>query len=204
MPQAHDLLFVSEIQYIHQPFIGFSEQELHSRPVVVRRDILPSNLIPIGVRGKTRTERFAAGVLKQHLLQITTPEEIVKERKWLNSNHQELDKHWQTLEKIDYFMRQNQIEWGLLGSLGFELVSHIPTGNGSSDIDLRICYKTKPPDELLTQIHYALSQLPIAVDIQIETPIGGFALHEWILKKSAMMKTNRGPLITTNHWFFRE
>ncbi|MEZ2696443.1 phosphoribosyl-dephospho-CoA transferase MdcG domain-containing protein, partial [Hafnia alvei] len=43
-------------------------------------------------------------------------------------------------------------------------------------------------------------QLPCRTDVQVETPLGAFALTEWLRDKRVMLKTSTGPVLTRDPW----
>jgi len=45
-----------------------------------------------------------------------------------------------------------------------------------------------------------VTQLPCRADTQIETPLGGFALTEWLREGRALLKTARGPRLVADPW----
>ncbi|MDU7867214.1 MAG: malonate decarboxylase holo-[acyl-carrier-protein] synthase, partial [Pantoea sp.] len=43
-------------------------------------------------------------------------------------------------------------------------------------------------------------KLPCRVDTQVETPLGAFALNEWLREGRVLLKTATGPRLTASAW----
>lgn len=197
--RPHDLLFVSSLPDKGKWPTWFIQDQLQTRPVVVRRAVHENSLIPVGIRGQGRSERYATMIDSKVINRVVSPEFIVKQQAWLNVQKNEIP-HWVTLECLNSIIKQYGIEWGLCGSLAFELATEIPTANNNSDIDIRIIAPTPFDSFLFSIINEKINSLSIRVDCQIETPYGAFSLKEWYQSSSVLLKTNQGPLLTNDPW----
>ena len=87
---AHDLLWAARSALLpaHQPGAkGIAPLPAWlaqvQGPVVIRRDQPPSaNLLPVGVRGVSKAERYAAYLPRAAVLERLTPEQLVSEQHW--------------------------------------------------------------------------------------------------------------------------
>lgn len=193
---VHDLLQIrSEHDLIYNtPKPDWVAESIKRAPfVVVRRVHAENGLIPVGIRGKNRNERFAAFVRINNIVNIITPKQIVLAREWIHH-----DKEIFTyLEEIKKQMDEKVIDWGPGGSVGFELVSKVPTVNDKSDIDIIIRYTPELTLAYSRKLISELSKLPIHIDVQVETSKGSFSLHEFANSegKPILFKTKNGPML---------
>ncbi len=198
---AHDLLWVDALTLEGHDSPGWYASHNTALPVVVRRASRQA-LIPVGVRGKTRSERLAAWACKSSVIKSVTPRELVQSEHtrayWQSSELLS----FQTLTDVDAICQAYGIEWGVTGSLGYELATGMPCAHQDSDIDMTL-YLPKPLScQLLESLNHQLDALPCNVDTQIETLSGAVALSEWVNrgKSKVLIKTDQGPLLTDNPW----
>lgn len=90
--------------------------------------------------------------------------------------------------------------WGVTGSTGFALTTGLPVLHASSDLDLLIRAPQPLQAEEVTAWQQQVSRLPCRADTQVETPVGAFALNEWLREGRVLLKTARGPRLTHLPW----
>jgi len=84
------------------------------------------------------------------------------------------------------------------------LATGIAVCTDQSDLDLLIrCPQARPRGDF-TALLATVATLPCRVDIQMETPLGGVALLEWLRGGKVLIKTDRGPLLGRDPWVFPE
>ena len=199
--QPHDLLWVTELDDQNSLPEWFDPQDLQLRPVVVRRESTPENSIAIGIRGLNRSQRHASYVKPESVFRVLTPEQIVHHNGWLKRREIHPLPHWKILSKVNEIMKKANLQWGITGSLGFELATGIETANEQSDIDLYIISQRPLKKLHCMDIALQFDQLDLRPDVQIETPYGAFAMSEWLVRKgSVMVKSKHGPYLTTTPW----
>jgi len=161
--------------------------------VVLRRAHSEDDCIPIGIRGTNRDERYAAFVHVNDIVDMYTPEKIAQARDWIHCDRG----IFSCLEQIKKLMDDKNIDWGPVGSVGFELVSKVPTVNDKSDIDIIIRHTSQLTPVLAKEIMNELNQLPVSTDVQVETLEGSFSLQEYAFSKGEpiLFKTKNGPLL---------
>jgi phosphoribosyl-dephospho-CoA transferase len=130
--------------------------------VVVRRATAGPGLIPVGVRGPTRADRFAFELDPDAVAEVVRPEDLAGRA----AAH--LDRARDVLDPTGW-------AWGPTGSVGFELATGRPTVTPAGDLDLIIRAATLPPRAELRRVH---RDLPDRADCLIETPDGALALAE--------------------------
>lgn len=203
IPQPHDLVWISDANAIisQTALPCWVQQEWNCQlPLVVRRDFDCGTrdgqqaLIPIGIRGQSRSHRAAAWLAKEDIIKIVTPEATI-------GNITQLDVSEQPLLALSILTQyQWPWDWGVTGGCGYSLASGQSYLRSSSDLDLLIRCPTEPSRDDFNLLLKLLPQLPCHVDIQLETPNGGCALLEWLRGSKVLLKTNLGPKLVANPW----
>lgn len=168
-------------------------------PVIVRRDHDPDGRIPVGIRGRKRSERSAMWVHPQDIVRRLSPEDIILNLKRIGRLPFAEMKPVQCIEQL--LAMHIPEPWGITGSCAFALATNRNVMHNDSDLDLLIrCHKTVDREHFrfLTEL---LPSLPCQIDIQIETPAGAFSLKEWLRSnKQILLKTDYGPFLTADPW----
>lgn len=190
-PRPHDLLRL-------HPAIGgllpldapaWVRDVLQTTPwVVVRRDEALERLIPVGIRGTNRSQRYPWWVTPEWVRQTVTPEalRIVEP---LARRHLPA---MRTLAAVRAALRDMAVDWGPTGSVGYELATGVPTATPESDLDLVVRAPTDPA--LLSAVHHRLRGWDARVDCQVETRSGAIALAELVFDcDEVLARTPTGP-----------
>ena len=81
----HALLRLKGVEALHssRTFPGWVVESVHRAPwVVVRRARMCGDRVPVGVRGDSRAERFAALTASRDILEHVTPQAVAAGRLW--------------------------------------------------------------------------------------------------------------------------
>lgn len=202
--QAHDLLWLDRSLLVAKDEKqGLPEWVTKARgPVVVRREhVSTSDLIAVGVRGTNKSQRCAAYASVACVLSTATPYDITRAQAWRRHPDLSNAKVLQALERVARVLDRHDLQWGITGSLGYELATGEPQIHAESDLDLII----KSPEPLTRSFARGLweefGSLPCRLDIQIETPAGAIALFEWTgNSQSVLLKSAKGPFLVKNPW----
>ena len=130
----HDLLRVTTVE----PSEGSPEwvtEALALAPwVVVRRALAPDGLIPVGVHGARRAQRFACHVRHTAVLERLSPSQLLARTGELSTG----TPVYRALIAIGPIIETHvgTVVWGPGGSVGFQLATGIPTIHTDSDLDL--------------------------------------------------------------------
>ncbi|HEX4207035.1 MAG TPA: malonate decarboxylase holo-ACP synthase [Ktedonobacteraceae bacterium] len=169
--------------------------------VVVRRQRASTGMVAVGVRGQTRSERYAAFLPTRAIRQQITPEQLAQAQGWITSPRLSTSQALQALITVSDVLETWDLAWGPVGSVGFELASDRPTITESSDLDVIIRAPERLSLALARTLLARLSSLPVRVDIQVETPFGAFALQEYGREASrVMVRTPDGPRLLHDAW----
>jgi phosphoribosyl-dephospho-CoA transferase len=173
--RVHDLL------QIHPEFLpdGFAAEDMWVREtltscpwVVVRRAQAPAGQIAVGVRGATRSLRWAGFFSKDLVSQILRPAELLVLE---NLRSPAL----KALQKVVEAWQELTLPWGPTGSVGFELASGREVTTDASDLDIAIRAQERISVTQARSLWERVSGLRTKVDILIETPVCGFSLREY-------------------------
>lgn len=197
-PRPHDLLWLrsdSALLAISDAWV--SQHWQHAFPVVVRRDVNQSGLIPVGVRGEKREQRAAGWTDAADIERVVTPEMLADRSRLLASPFVDYPpvRAAIALSDSDWPWR-----WGVTGSTGYALATQRPTLHAASDLDLLIRAPQSLARDALQQWQNQTETLPCRVDTQVETPLGAFALNEWLREGRVLLKTATGPRLTASPW----
>jgi phosphoribosyl-dephospho-CoA transferase len=164
--------------------------------VVVRRAPTQGGLVPVGVRGESRQQRFAAWLSPDEAIELATPQALASCRAT------RAVAALAVLPHVERVMHGHGLAalWGPSGSVGFELASGKPTVTASSDLDLviEIGRPALIPCNAVS-LWNALTALPVRVDALLEGPWGAVALAEYARAlagdhhHSFVLRTPSGP-----------
>jgi len=169
--------------------------------VVVRRAPFLNNKVPVGIRGKLRNERFGGLLLQGNISNIISPQKIVSNKLWLNTPRFSQIQVFSALDFVNSIFKSHGLSWGPTGSVGFELVSGIPTVKSTSDLDIAIYVQELLPSIIAKQIYVKLKKAPVPVDAQLETPHGAVSLEEYARGDTPiLLRTINGPMLVKNPW----
>jgi phosphoribosyl-dephospho-CoA transferase len=174
--------------------------------VVVRRANSFEGMVPVGVRGSLRTQRFAAYIAPESIRKRITPEQIMATRAWLIDDDQ-MNGRAKEIPAIDALVAIEDrlgsfpFAYGPTGSVGFELASGIPTATSTSDLDLLIRAPEHFPMPLAQEIMTIFSHLRCRVDAQLETPRGAISLAEYARGETPLLsRQSSGPALVSDPW----
>lgn len=202
--RPHDLLRIKDITRIDfdSKRGDWLQEALILAPfAVMRRAPQEEKRIPIGIRGGSREQRLAGVTDSNNIKQYITPEELTASKGWRDNKHLNEIGIAKNLELIDGILSKEGFLWGPTGSIGFELASGVTVVNKDSDLDiiLRISQFISLP--AARQLLDELLQVPVKMDILLETPEGAIALEEYAGNSSQMLlRTIYGPCLIKSPW----
>ena len=194
MVNAHDLLWGMTPAQLPADAPAWVRAAISAgHPVVVRRAVVDSGYVSVGVRGRLREQRFAAvmplvavqrRVVPQDLRSAVSPRDLPALR---------------ALDQLRPVLAQQ--DWGVTGSAGFELASGIEALHAKSDLDLML--RTPEPLERndARDLLARLDSAECTVDLQLQTPFGAVALREWAGEsRRVLLKTTHGAHLVLDPW----
>ncbi len=164
--------------------------------VVVRRAEIQGDLVPVGVRGSTRSERFPAWLRARDIAQTIRPEALAR----ATPVRLELPA-LAALPLVANIAALFDLVWGPGGSVGFELASGAPAVTDESDLDVILRPDARHTREALAEFLRLVDELDIRIDATIESDVGAVALREWLVSpERALIKTKSGPQLGAFSW----
>jgi phosphoribosyl-dephospho-CoA transferase len=195
------------------PAPSWVEAVLKQTPwVVVRRGRIQAGAIPIGVRGLTRAQRFAAWLASADVAERRSPEELwdrVENRPALGltcaleRTRTEAIPALAALARVASLLLHRGYRWGPGGSVGFELATGVATATASSDLDviLRQAQRLELDEARALQAALAEAAAPARIDTLLETPRGGVALADLAAAPTrVLVRTPDGPYLAADPW----
>lgn len=171
--------------------------------VVVRRGHVRENMIPVGVRGAARNERFAALLAVDEIAQRLAPEDLLDWDGVIERARWDATPALAALARVAPLLRRRGLPWGPGGSVGFEIASGAPAATASSDLDL-VLRQDDPLEvgeasDLLAVL--IATAAPARIDVLLETPLGGVSLAELATARGKLLvRTPDGPRLSADPW----
>ncbi len=201
--RPHDLLrLTSGAGLLNEGSIpGWVTASLARTPwVVVRRARTQARLIPVGVRGHTRAERFAALLAPKAVAARVTPEELAATRGWRHMSRARWVGALAVLDAVDELFASLGLTWGPIGSVGFELATRVAAASTTSDLDVVVRAPEPWSLEYARNMADNLARLPALVDVQLDMPAGTVMLAEYARGGRVLLRTPDGPRLTCDPW----
>ena len=178
------------------------EHSLQEAPfVVVRRAKLFEGMIPVGVRGPLRSQRYAAYLAPESIRKRITPEQLSPARGWLTNARSEEILALKVLADLEEKLLNFPLTCGPIGSIGFELASGYPMATSASDLDLLIRVSERLSMPLAQELVTIFSGNTCRVDAQLETPRGAVALAEYASgQRLLLLRQDNGPVLIEDPW----
>jgi phosphoribosyl-dephospho-CoA transferase len=171
--------------------------------VVVRRGHVRDGLIPVGVRGLARQERFAAVLAVAEIADRLSPEELTESRYVIARRRKDEAPALAALARVAPILASRGHRWGPGGSVGFEIATGVATATSSSDLDLilRQDHRLGPDEAIDLRAVLAEAAAPARVDVLLETPRGGVSLADLAAMPARLLvRTPDGPRLTADPW----
>jgi phosphoribosyl-dephospho-CoA transferase len=192
------------------PVPAWVEPALRRAPwVVVRRGYVRDGMMPVGVRGMARHERFAALLELVEIADRLSPEDLNGGDHDIKRFRKDAIPALAALDRIAPLLVRRGYHWGPGGSVGFEIATGIATATVSSDLDLILRQDRRleprpgvpgaPAAELLAAL--AKAAAPARIDVMLETPGGGVALADLAaMPAQVLVRTPDGARLSADPW----
>jgi phosphoribosyl-dephospho-CoA transferase len=180
---THDLIRLREPLVLAEsaPVPSWVEPVLRRIPwVVVRRGVVRNGMVPVGVRGLTRSQRFAALVAVDDIAERLSPEDLTDSRYAMELKHKDATPALDALARVAPLLARLGRRWGPGGGVGFEIATGERTITPLSDLDLILRQDRRlEPQEARTLLDaLTAAAAPVRIDVILETPAGGVTLAD--------------------------
>ncbi|NYF79563.1 phosphoribosyl-dephospho-CoA transferase [Granulicella arctica] len=163
--------------------------------VVVRRACPRRDWIPVGLRGSSRSERYGGWLHRDSVLGVYDPSSLkaVQTRRALPS--------FEALRLLQRRWTGMELEWGPVGSVGFELATGVEAVSPESDLDLLIQAPQPFSRAFARELIECGATLPATLDVQVTTNAGSFALAEYAYQQGAVaLRQLGGSVLVSDLW----
>nr|WP_281171508.1 malonate decarboxylase holo-ACP synthase [Inquilinus limosus] len=199
--RPHDLLRIDVVAVaeIARDLPRWAAASLAAVPwVVVRRVPDYAGLLPVGIRGSNRAERCAAWLPPAAIVERRTPEDLTEAASWRGHPRRTEVPALAVLDAVADLLSGSA--WGPAGSIGFELATGHPAAHRDSDLDILLRAPGRIGRGEAERILAGLAELPVRVDVALETPLGACSLAEIATGGPAVVKTVVGPRLVHDPW----
>lgn len=201
--RTHDLLEIDAKRLLASQASApqWAEGELRKSPfAVVRRGRAPRHEIPIGVRGTGRNQRWAALCHSKLVKSVLTPAQLLTLA--IPTSRANAIPALRALDVLKERWMESVLPWGPGGSVGFELASGRHVVTPESDLDIVIYAERRMTAEEAKSLCDRAMNLPVVVDIRVETPVCGFSLKEFAGRNRAaiLLRVPRGIVLAKDPW----
>jgi phosphoribosyl-dephospho-CoA transferase len=203
---THDLIRLREpiALTVDAQVPAWVEPALRRTPwVVIRRGYLRDGMIPVGVRGLARQERFAAVLAVAEIADRLSPEELTESRHVIARRRKDEAPALAALARVAPILASRGHRWGPGGSVGFEIATGVATATSSSDLDLILRQDHRLGLDEAVDLRAVLAEAaaPARVDVLLETPRGGVSLADLAAMPARLLvRTPDGPRLTADPW----
>jgi phosphoribosyl-dephospho-CoA transferase len=201
--RTHDLLEIDANVFIsgNASAPEWVEEVLRNSPfVVVRRGRSTDQGIPIGVRGVVRNQRWAAFCHRRWVKSILTPSQLL--RRTVSTPRVSAIPALRALSVLKDRWVDLDRPWGPGGSVGFELATGSPVAMPQSDLDIVIYADRRMMADEAKFLCAHTMELPVVVDVRVETPVCGFSLTEYARTVSTgiLLRTPTRNVLGNDPW----
>jgi phosphoribosyl-dephospho-CoA transferase len=171
--------------------------------VVVRRGYLRDGMVPVGVRGLARQERFAAVLAVAEIADRLSPEELTESRYVIARRRMDEAPALAALARVAPILASRGHRWGPGGSVGFEIATGVATATSSSDLDLILWQDDRLGLDEAVDLRAVLADAaaPARVDVLLETPCGGVSVADLAAMPARLLvRTPDGPRLSADPW----
>jgi phosphoribosyl-dephospho-CoA transferase len=203
---THDLIRLREpiATTADAPAPSWVETALRQIPwVVVRRGYIRDGMVPVGVRGVTRSQRFAAFVAVNDIAERLSPEDLTGSGHVLEHNRKDAVPALDAFERVTNLLMRRGYRWGPGGSVGFEIATGAATATATSDLDLILRQDVRLGPNKATDLLTSLTIMaaPARIDVMLETPLGGVLLADLAaMRTQVLVRTCCGPQLSEDPW----
>jgi phosphoribosyl-dephospho-CoA transferase len=177
-PQVHNLVQINlnSLSDIAAPYWVLAALQSCSW-VVVRRVRSAPDEIAVGVRGKSRDQRWGGFIHKRSVCSILRPTDLLAMSR--SSTIVLRTSAMRVLRALIERWQDLDLPWGPAGSVALELASGHSITTECSDLDIAIDASSRMSIERARSLWHRVGDLTPHVDVRVETPECGFSLEEY-------------------------
>jgi phosphoribosyl-dephospho-CoA transferase len=178
-PRVHDLLLLRSgiVSYasVTKP-AWVTSSPAGNLWVVVRRAIAPDGLVAVGIRGINRHQRWGGFAELVDVKEMVRPSQLCFR---MACRTRIAVPALAALFWIEGQLDRSELDWGPVGSVGFELATGKQVVTATSDLDLALFAQKRFTQDAARDLWSVMSAAPAKVDVRVEAPYCGFSLEEY-------------------------
>jgi phosphoribosyl-dephospho-CoA transferase len=166
---------------------------------VVRRARAPDGLVAVGMRGSNRQQRWGGFADPTDVKEIVRPSQL--------SFHNVCRTRivmpaLAALSWLEGHLDKTELEWGPVGSVGFELATGQQVVTGTSDLDIAVFAPTRFTRDTARDLWSLMKAAPTKIDVLVETPYCAFSLEEYAREESkkVLVRIPEGRQFAIDPW----
>lgn len=168
---------------------------------VVRRAECREGLVPIGMRGMERHQRWGGWLSRSAIIERLKPEALLSRVPGLPMERRAIVPALAALPQLATRLSPLPWRWGPTGSVGFELASGRATAKASSDLDLILRAQSPISTDDALGLLRSIADLDVRCDMLLETPAGATSLAEFARGRGpVVVRTASGPELRKTPW----
>jgi phosphoribosyl-dephospho-CoA transferase len=144
--------------------------------VVVRRAAAPDGLVAVGMRGSNRQERWGGFADTADVEERLRASQVSFHRA---RRTRIVVPALAALSWLEGKLEKSDLDWGPVGSVGFELATGQQVVTGTSDLDIALFTPTRFTRDTARDLCGVMKEAPAKIDVRVETPSCGFSLEEY-------------------------
>jgi phosphoribosyl-dephospho-CoA transferase len=200
--QVHDLLLlrsgiVSSADVTKPAWVTLLES--NNLWVVVRRATTPDGFVAVGIRGSNRQQRWGSFADLADVKERLRPSQL--------SFHMARRTRiampaLAALSWLEGQLGRSELDWGPVGSVGFELATGQQVVTETSDLDITLFAQTQFSKEAARDLWSVMRAAPAKIDVRVETPHCGFSLEEYAREgtEKILIRLPESRKLAANPW----
>ena len=201
-PRVHDLLFlrsgiVSSAGVAKPAWV--TSLESSDLWVVVRRSIASNGLVSVGIRGIDRHERWGGFANLADVKERFRPSQLSYNmaRRTRIAMPALAALFW-----LEGQLDKSELDWGPVGSVGFELATGQQVVTETSDLDIALFAPTQFSRETASDLWSVMRAATAKIDVRVETSYCGFSLEEYAREETekVLIRLRESRKLATNPW----
>jgi phosphoribosyl-dephospho-CoA transferase len=167
--------------------------------VVVRRANAPYRLVAAGIRGIHRHQRWGGFADLADVKERLRPSQLFSS---MASRTRIGLPALAALFWLELQLDKSQLDWGPVGSVGFELATGRQMVTAASDLDIALFAPTQFSRDTARDLGSVMRAAPAKVDVRVETPYCGFSLEEYAREETekVLIRLPESRKLATNPW----
>jgi len=167
--------------------------------VVVRRATAPDGFVPVGIRGNYRRQRWGGFAELSEVSGKVRPSQLSF---YMASHTRSVIPALAALAWLEGRLDKSELDWGPVGSVGFELATGQQVVSETSDLDIALSAPTRFTRDTARDLWSLMSAAPAKVDVRVETPYCGFSLEEYAREgaEQVLVRLPASHQLTADPW----